>query len=104
MLIYHYNASINLVNVYAPNTISNRKMFFEGLCDQFLSSGNSIVGSNFNCVDNSIDKFCSDDIHATDKKLLCSLKSDFSLIDVGRKCHPRVVSFTWSNASKKTSF
>ena len=99
VLVHYCNTPINLVHVYAPNTISDRKIFFEGLHDHFLSRGNLIVGGDFNCVGSSIDKFCSDDIHATDKKSLSSLQSDFSLIDVWRKCHPRVVSFTWSNAS-----
>ena len=94
LLVHHNNASINLVHFYAPNTISYRKIFFEGLHDHFLSRGDFIVGGDFNCVGSSIDKFRSDDIHAMDKKSLCSLKSDFSLIDVWRKCHPRIVSFT----------
>ena len=99
VLVHYCNTPINLINVYAPNTISARKIFFEGLHDHFLSRGNLIVGGDFNCVGSSVDKFRSDDIHATDKKSLSSLQSDFSLIDVWRKCHPRVVSFTWSNAS-----
>ena len=39
VLIHYNNASFNLVNVYAPNSISNRKVFFEGLHDYFLSCG-----------------------------------------------------------------
>lgn len=31
VLIHYDNASFNLVNVYAPNTISDRKVFFEEL-------------------------------------------------------------------------
>ena len=100
VLIHYNNASFNLVNVYAPNSISDRKVFFEGLHDYFLSRGDLIIGGDFNCVANSIDKFRSTDIHVTDKKSLVSLKSDFSLVDVWRKCHPRLVSFTWSNATK----
>ena len=99
-LVQYYNASFNLVNVYAPNSISDRKIFFEGLHDYFLSRGDLIIGGDFNCVEIPIDKFRSNDIHVTDKKSLGSFKSDFSLVDVWRKCHPRLVSFTWSNAAK----
>lgn len=76
VLIQYNNASFNLVNVYAPNSISDRKVFFEGLHDYFLSRGDLIIGGDFNCVENSIDKFRSNDIHVTDKKSLVSLKSD----------------------------
>ena len=99
VLIQYYNASFNLANVYAPNSISNRKVLFEGLHDYFLSRGDLIIGSDFNCVENSIDKFRSNDIHVSDKKSLVSLKLDFSLVDIWCKCHPCLVSFTWSNAT-----
>ena len=65
-----------------------------------VSCSDLIIGGDFNSTDNLLDKFRSNDIHATDKKSLCSLKSDFSLIDVWRGCHPHVVSFTWSNSGK----
>lgn len=37
------------------------------LHNYYLSRGDLIVGGDFNCVENSIDKFRSDDIHVTDK-------------------------------------
>ena len=103
VLIQYNNAFFNLINVYAPNSVSARKIFFDGLHDYFLSRGDLIIGGDFNCVGASIDKFRSNDIHVTDKKSLTSLKSFFSLVDVWRKCHPRLVSFTWSNAAKTQS-
>lgn len=100
VLIQFGDVSFNVVNIYAPNTVSGRKVFFERLHDYFLYRGDLIIAGDFNCVDSSVDKFHSGDIHATDKKSLCSLKSDFSLLDAWRKCNPRAVSFTWSNSSK----
>ena len=100
VLIQYDTASLNLVNIYAPKSVSDRKAFFENLHNHFLSRSDLIIGEDFNCVDNSLDKFRSNDVHTTDKKSLCSLRSDFSLFDIWRKHHPCVVSFTWSNSGK----
>ena len=99
ILIEFGSTRINLVNIYAPNVISDRKLFFENLHDYFLSQGDLIIGGDFNCVDSASDKFQSNEIHSTDKNSLCSLKSHFSLVDVWRKCNPREISFTWSNSN-----
>ena len=94
------NSNFNVVNIYAPCTVSDRKIFFEHLHDYFLLRGDLIIGGDFNCVDNPIDKFHSNDIHSTDKSSLCSLKSAFLLVDVWRKHNPRAVLFTWSSGNK----
>ena len=72
----------------------------EGFHNYFLSRGDLIIGDDFTSVENSVDKFRSNDIHVTDKKSIVSWRSDFSLLDVWHKCHPRLVSFTWSNTAK----
>ncbi|CAH3140936.1 unnamed protein product, partial [Pocillopora meandrina] len=77
LLIDYYNSKLNLVNIYSPNTISDRK--------------------NFNCVDNVLDKLNCSAILLSDQKLLRSLCADFSLTDIWRKNNPRKVTFTWSN-------
>ena len=90
--------SFNVVNVYAPNTVSERKTFFENLHNYFLSQGDLIVAGDFNCVDNVLDRLHFADSSLPDKKHLHALLSDFSLIDIWRKNNPRGTSFTWSNA------
>lgn len=100
VLIHVGNSTCNIVNIYAPNTVSDRKTFFERLHDYFLSRGVLIIGGDFNCVDNSIDKFHSDDVHSIDKTSLCSLKSAFSLGNVWCKHHPQAISFTSSNSNE----
>ena len=57
VLIQYDNTSLNLVNIYAPNSISNRKTFFENLHNHFLSRSDLVIGGDFNCVDNSLDNF-----------------------------------------------
>ena len=99
VLVSVNNLKFNIVNIYTPNTISERKAVFEHLHDYFFSQGDLVIGGDFNCIDNPFDKFHSNDVNSTDKKSLCSLKSDFSLVDVWRKLHPQSVSFTRSNSS-----
>ncbi len=89
----------NLVNIYAPNTVSDRKTFFEQLHFYFLSQGDYVIAGDFNCVDRAIDKFHSRDFHSSDKSALAALKADFSLVDVYGKLNPSGISFTWSNSS-----
>ena len=93
-------STFNIVNIYAPNTASNCKVFFQRLHDYFISHGVLIIGRHFNCVHNSIDKFHLDNVQSIDKASLCSVKSAFSLLIVWRKQHPRAISFTWSNSNK----
>lgn len=81
VLIQLGNSSFNVVNIYSPNAVSDRKTFFERLHDYFLSRL-LIIGGDFNCVDNPLDKFHWNDVHSIDKSSLCALKSAFSLVDV----------------------
>ena len=98
------SCKLNLINLYAPNDISDRKTFFERLHDFFLSQGDLVISGDFNCVDQPSDKFHSSDVPSSDKKCLTTLLSDFSLVDVYRKHNPHGVSFMWSNSDhSKTS-
>ena len=89
---------LNLINIYAPNRVSDRKTFFEYLHLFFLSQGDCVIASDFNCVDRAIDIFHSSDFHSSDKSCLAALKADFSLVDVYRKLNPHGISYTWSNS------
>ena len=97
-LVILASRSFNVVSVYAPNTVSDRKPFFENLHNYFISQGDLIVAGDFNCVDNVLDRLHFVDSSLPDKKHLHALLSDFSLIDFWRKKKPRGTSFTWSNA------
>ena len=91
------SSKLNLINIYAPNLVSERKTFFEQIHDYFLSQGDYLIAGDFNCVDRAIDKFQSDNVLSSDKNCLAALKADFSLVDVYRKLNPHGISFTWSN-------
>lgn len=99
MLIELGSAKINIVNIYAPNAVSDRKVFFEGLHNYFISQGELLIAGDFNCVDSTSDKLNSTAVPSSDTAVISALKSSFLLIDVWRKKNPRAISFTWSNSS-----
>ena len=87
----------NLVNVYAPNTVRGRRVFFQNLHQYFLCPYR-IIAADFNCVDNRLDRLRVLNVSLPDKSNFRRLLSDCSLIDVWRKQHPRETSYTWANA------
>ena len=97
LLVQFNNFKFNLVNVYSPNSVSDRKTFFSCLHDFFILQGDLIIGGDFNCIDNVLDKLNCSAVISTDKKSLSSLMCDFSLVDIWRKQNPRKTLFTWSN-------
>ena len=100
LLNVFHNLFFNVVNIYSPNAASERKIFFCDLHSYFLSQGLLIIGGDFNCIDNVLDKLNCSTVPTADKASLVTLMSDFSLVDVWRKQNPRVISFTWSNSDR----
>ena len=98
VLVQLGNTTLNIVNIYAPNTVSDRQIFLENLDLYFLSSSRVIAG-DFNCVDNALDRLNPSGDFSADKSFQAFL-SDLSLVDVWRKNNPRGVSYTWSNSSQ----
>jgi len=89
------NVDFNLVNIYAPTSLTDRKIFYDSLHDFFFPSAAMIIGGDFNCYDSALDKFGGNvSIH----KECDDLKSDFRLLDVWRKLHPNSREFSWFNA------
>ena len=85
VLIRSNGVDVNLVNIYAPTNLAERKIFFDSLHEFFIPSDAIIIGGDFNCYDNVLDKFGGNiSIH----KEYESLKNDFSLVDVWRNLHP----------------
>ena len=97
LFTFGLSCKLNLINIYAPNLVSERKTFFEQIHDFFLSQGDYLIAGDFNCVDRAIDKFQSDNVLSSDKNCLAALKADFSLVDVYCKLNPHGIFFTWSN-------
>ena len=97
-LLVSYNSfNFNVISLYAPNTVSDRKLFFDRRHTFFLSQGALILGGGFNYIDSNLDRLNIKSYFNADKRSLAALKSDFCLVDVFRKLNPKAISFTWSN-------
>ena len=91
------DVDLNLVNIYAPTNLTDRKRFFDSIHDFFIPSSAIVIGGDFNCYNNALDKFGGNiSIH----KEYDGLKNDFSLVDIWRYLHPRAKEFTWFNPSR----
>ena len=71
------NCKINVVNIYAPTNLSERKAFFDSLHEFFLPA-DFLVGGDFNCYEHEMDKL-GDNISIAD--YLTDFRSSFGLID-----------------------
>ena len=97
-LLVDFNSfKFNIVCLYAPNTVTDRKLFFNRLYTFFLSPGDLILGGDFNCIDSELDRLHIKSAFSTDKHCLSALKSDFCRVDIFRKRNPKAISFTWSD-------
>ena len=96
LLIRIDEVDFNLVNIYAPTNLTDRKSFFETIHEFFFPCSSLIVGGDFNCYESASDKFGGNvSIHSE----YVNLKSDFRLVDVWRKRNPKAREFTWFNAN-----
>ena len=57
ILIRSNGVEVNLVNIYAPTNLAERKIFFDSLHEFFIPSAAIVIGGDFNCYDNVFDKF-----------------------------------------------
>lgn len=99
MRIKRKETEINLMNIYAPNSNTERKDFFNNLWQYKTGGVNLLVAGNFNCVpDLHMDKLggnpSTGDTGLTE---LHSFTYTHDLIDVWRLTHPHDKIFTWSN-------
>lgn len=90
------NLKINLVNIYAPTNLTDRKTFFENLHDFFLPADAIIVGGDFNCYERDLDKFGGNISLA---QYLTDFRSAFSFTDIWRALHPRSREVSWFNSN-----
>ena len=91
------NNEYTLVNVYAPNIVSERITFFHEMREfihlHAVTRSRLIIGGDFNCVLNANDRVSS----VTDRStsVLLEVLEHFSLIDVWKCLNPTQVAFTY---------
>ena len=87
--------NVNLLNIYAPTNLTERKVFFETLHQFFLPSDSRIITSDFNCYEHQLNKFGGNFVPVT---YLSDFRPPFSLCDAWRRLHPRLRQCTWFNS------
>lgn len=82
-LVSYGHLKINLISIYAPNTLRERKLFFQNLHEFFFTGSELIIGGDFNCIDSQKDKYGGNfDTGFVGKQEISKLKSDFYLTDI----------------------
>lgn len=95
LLLQIGNARVNVVNIYAPAVLTERKVFFEHLHTFLLPADHLVVGGDFNCYDSELDKFGG---NVSLAKYLAEFKTSLRVVDIWRKSHPRGREMSWFNA------
>ena len=95
LLIEYNDFRINVVNIYAPAVLSERKAFFESLHQFFIPAGGIILGGDFNCYESHLDKFGGNFVEG---KYLTDFRKSFNLTDVWRRRNPQLRVMTWFNS------
>ena len=93
--------TLNIVNVYAPNTDTERRAFFTVL-DRFLSSEfDNIVAGDFNCImEAKLDKLGGNpNPRNSAVASLNTIKMRYGLCDIWRFRHRNERNFTWTGKS-----
>lgn len=57
VLIELYDFKINLVSIYAPTALTDKKTFFNSLHEFFIPADGLIIAGDFNCYKCDLDKF-----------------------------------------------
>ena len=95
LLIDYQGFCINIINIYAPTNLTDRKLFFENIHEFFIPANNRYLAGDFDCYDYILDKFGG---NVSLQNELSRFKSDFRFVDIWSKLHPRSCEFTWFNS------
>lgn len=78
------NVIINLISIYAPTTLTDRKTFFNTLHEFFIPADGVIIAGDFNCYKCDLDKFGGTFSPA---KLLSDFRLTFNFVDEFHKLY-----------------
>ena len=92
LLIKYEDRLLNLVNIYVPVILSERKELLSNLHEFFFPGASLIVDGDFNCYESPLHKYGGNVIF---QKEFTDFKLDFHLNDVWRKKHPGIRHFSW---------
>lgn len=89
------NTRVNLINIYAPANLTERKVFFDKLHEFFIPADGLIIGGDFNSYEHELDKFGG---NFSGAPYLKDFRAAFKLCDIWRKHHPKSSQMSWFNA------
>ena len=84
----------DIINVYAPNAVSDRVGFFQDLVN-FISGVNTIIVGDFNTVFCGVDRSTGNLEYDRARQYLLNVMTTFNLRDVWRDRNPDRKVFTW---------
>ena len=100
--------TMTIINVYAPNNVSERKTFFSKIqkwIEKFAFNENHIIiGGDFNFTENNMDRCMCNDIKDTSSITYKNLIDTRNLHDVWRQMHPNRTQFTYKDISRLDKF
>lgn len=77
-----WSPSINLISIYAPTALTDRKTFFDSIHEFFIPADGVIIAGDFNCYERDLDKFggtCSPAKHLSDFRLTFNFVDAFRI-------------------------
>lgn len=92
VVIKVHDYCINIVNIYAPTNLTERKVFFENLHEYFLPSDAIVIAGDFNCYEYQTDKTAG---NLSCAKYLVGFRSTCKLVDAWHRLNPRSRQCTW---------
>ena len=96
--------TMTIINVYAPNNVSERKTFFSKIqkwIEKFAFNENHIIiGGDSNFTENNMDRCMCNDIKDTSSITYKNLIDTRNLHDVWRQMHPNRTQFTYKDISR----
>ena len=96
------NSTITIANVYAPNSDTERKIFFEILVELMVSydyGDRIIIGGDFNITLEREDEFGGLETKSKSRTVLKEMINTFDLIDIWREKHKGKKQYTWEQPS-----
>ena len=97
-LIEHADRKFNLVNIYAPRTDTERRVYFHTISAFLSSTEENILGGDFNCISNDkLDKSGGNPTaRQTATTILHTITQQHNLTDIWRDRNRDIRKFTWT--------
>lgn len=90
------NQPIKTTHAMSTKLFQNIRHLNHKIHEFFIPADGIILGGDFNCYDNELDKF---GCNASIAKYLSDFRSTFGFVDIWLKLHPKIREMTWFNSN-----